>query len=70
MKEKNNKVLSKHRTHASNVDMTKNILREYRDLKREETDLRRREWIDNFNKEQTRIQQFKQDVMFNEQSKQ
>ena len=50
--------------------MTKNILREYRDLKREETDLRRREWIDNFNKEQTRIQQFKETVMFKEQSKQ
>jgi hypothetical protein len=35
--------------------MTKNVLREYRDLKREEGELRHKEWLDNFNMEQERI---------------
>lgn len=35
--------------------MTKNILKEYRDLKKEESEMKHKEWLDNFNHEQNRI---------------
>lgn len=51
MLEKHESIEKKHQIQSSNVDITKNILSEYRQLRNEEASLKKAEWKDNFEKE-------------------
>jgi hypothetical protein len=66
MIEKNSAILKKHELHSSNVDVTKSILNEYRQLKKEETNLRQADFKDNLEREKERQLGIKQQILSRE----
>ena len=63
MNVKNSGIYRKHEMQTSNVDLTKNILREYRDLKKEETHLKQIDKNENLERERERIREIKERVL-------
>ncbi len=49
--------------------MTKDVLKEYRDLKRVEGQMRQKDWLDNYQQEKEKVKNIKEEIMFKQQSK-
>ena len=63
MNQKNIAIDKKHEMQTSNVDLTKNILREYRYLKKEENYLKQTDLKDNIEREKERIKELKERII-------
>ena len=64
MNTKNNLIINKHNIKQANVATTRDILQEYRDMKRVESDIRHKDWLSNYQQEQERIKNIKEEIIY------
>jgi len=55
--------LKKHQSHSTAVSLTRTALKDFRELRKEENQLRRSDWRDNYDKERDRLNAKKEEVI-------